>query len=163
MNTRYNVLFLCTGNSARSIMAEAILNKKGFPAFTAHSAGSHPKGAIHPATLRQIEAANIPTTGLRSKDWGEFAKPAAPKLDFVFTVCDNAAKEVCPIWPGQPVTAHWGVPDPTAVIGTPAEIEKAFRDAFMILDRRISLFLSLPLSSLDKLAIQKEIDRIGRE
>jgi arsenate reductase len=163
MPQRYNVLFLCTGNSARSIMAEAIMNKKGFPTFSAYSAGSHPKGTVHPAALRQIETAKLPTTGLRSKDWDEFAKPDGPKLDFVFTVCDNAAKEVCPIWPGQPMTAHWGVPDPAAVEGTPEQIEKAFRDAFMVLDRRISLFLCLPLASLDKLAIKKEIDRIGHE
>jgi arsenate reductase len=163
MQARYNVLFLCTGNSARSIMAEAIMNRKGFPTFTAYSAGSHPKGAVHPAALRQIERAKLPVTGLRSKDWAEFAKPGAPKLDFVFTVCDNAAKEVCPVWPGQPMTAHWGVPDPAAVEGTAEQIELAFRDAFLTLDRRISLFLCLPLSSLDKLAIKKEIDRIGRE
>lgn len=163
MPKTYNALFLCTGNSARSIMAEAIMNKKGFPAFTAYSAGSHPKCAVHPAALRQIEAAKLLTVGLRSKDWGEFAKPGAPKLDFVFTVCDNAAKEVCPIWPGQPMTAHWGVPDPAAVEGTPEQIAKAFRDAFMMLDRRISLFLALPISSLDGLAIKKEIDRIGNQ
>lgn len=161
MQGRYNVLFLCTGNSARSIMAEAIMNRKGFPTFTAYSAGSHPKGAVHPAALRQIEAVRLPTSGLRSKDWGEFSKASAPKMDFVFTVCDNAAKEVCPIWPGQPMTAHWGVPDPATVVGSPSEIEKAFRDAFMILERRISLFLCLPISSLDKLAIQREIDHIG--
>ena len=163
MPKTYNALFLCTGNSARSIMAEAIMNKKGFPAFTAYSAGSHPKCAVHPAALRQIEAAKLLTVGLRSKDWGEFAKPGAPKLDFVFTVCDNTAKEVCPIWPGQPMTAHWGVPDPAAVEGTPEQIAKAFRDAFMMLDRRISLFLALPISSLDGLAIKKEIDRIGNQ
>jgi arsenate reductase len=161
MKGRYNVLFLCTGNSARSIMAETIMNKKGFPTFIAYSAGSHPKGAVHPAALRQIAIAKLPTTGLRSKDWGGFAQPGSAKLDFVFTVCDNAAKEICPIWPGQPMTAHWGVPDPAAVEGSPEKIEKAFGDAFMILDRRISLFLSLPIESLDKLAIQKEIDRIG--
>jgi arsenate reductase len=159
----YNVLFLCTGNSARSIMAEAILNRKGRPAFTAYSAGSHPTGRVHPQALHQLEIAHVPAGGARSKSWDEFAAPGAPKLDFVFTVCDNAAKEVCPIWPGQPVTAHWGVPDPAAVAGAPEQIEKAFRDAFMTLDRRISLFLSLPLASLDKLAIKKEIDRIGRE
>jgi arsenate reductase (thioredoxin) len=158
---RYNVLFLCTGNSARSIMAEAIMNKKGFRTFTAHSAGSHPKGTVHPAALHQIAAAQLPSAGHRSKDWSEFAKPGAPRLDFVFTVCDNAAQEVCPIWPGQSMTAHWGVPDPAAAEGTPEQIEKAFRDAYMMLDRRISLFLSLPLSSLDNLAIKKEIDRIG--
>jgi arsenate reductase len=163
MKPPYNVLFLCTGNSARSIMAEAIMNRKGFPNFTAYSAGSHPKGAVHPAALRQIELAKLPLTGLRSKDWNEFARPGAPHLDFVFTVCDNAAKEVCPIWPGQPMTAHWGVPDPAAFQGTPEQIEKAFRDAFMILDRRINLFLCLPLSSIDKLALKKEIDRIGHE
>ncbi len=160
---RYNVLFLCTGNSARSIMAEAIMNRKGLPAFTAFSAGSHPKGEVHPAALRQIEIANLPAQGLRSKSWDEFVAPDAPKMNFVFTVCDNAAKEVCPVWPGQPMTAHWGVPDPAAVQGTPEQIDKAFRDAFMILDRRISLFLCLPLSSLDQLAIKKEIDRIGRQ
>lgn len=163
MQGRYNVLFLCTGNSARSIMAEAIMNRKGFPAFTAYSGGSHPKNVVHPAALRQIESARLPVAGLRTKDWAEFAKPGAPEMDFVFTVCDNAAKEVCPVWPGQPMTAHWGVPDPAAVEGTPEQIEKAFRDAFMILDRRISLFLCLPLASLDKLAIKKEIDRIGHE
>jgi len=139
------------------------MNRKGFPTFTAYSAGSHPKGAVHPAALRQIESAKLSTAGLRSKDWSEFAKPGAPHLDFVITVCDNAAKEVCPIWPGQPMTAHWGVPDPAAVEGTPEEIEKAFREAFVVLDRRISLFLCLPLSSLEKLAIKKEIDRIGHE
>ena len=146
---------------ARSIMAEAIMNKKGFPIFAAYSAGSHPKGLVHPEALRQIEIAKLPTVGLRSKDWSEFAKPGAPKLDFVFTVCDNAAKEVCPIWPGQPMTAHWGVPDPAVVEGTPEQVDRAFRDAYIMLERRISLFLSLPLSSLDKLAIKKEIDRIG--
>jgi arsenate reductase len=159
----YNVLFLCTGNSARSIMAEAIMTKKGFPNFMAHSAGSHPKGAVHPAALRQLDSAKLPTAGLRSKSWDEFAKSGAPHLDFVFTVCDNAAREVCPIWPGQPMTAHWGVPDPAAVEGSPADIERAFVRAFLMLDRRISLFLCLPLSSLDNLSIKKEIDRIGRE
>jgi arsenate reductase len=163
MQGRYNVLFLCTGNSARSIMAEAILNRKGFPNFTAYSAGSHAKGVVHPAALRQLEIAKLPTSSARSKNWDEFAKPDAPHLDFVFTVCDNAAKEVCPVWPGQPMTAHWGVPDPAAVEGTPEQIEKAFRDAYVTLDRRISLLLCLPLSSLDKLAIKKEIDRIGHE
>jgi arsenate reductase (thioredoxin) len=163
MTRPYNVLFLCTGNSARSIMAEAILNYKGLPNFKAYSAGSHPTGSVRPEALKLIEQARLPVNGLRSKDWDEFAKPGAPKLDFVFTVCDNAAKEVCPVWPGQPMTAHWGVPDPAAVTGAPQEIEKAFRDAFMILDRRIALFLCLPLSSLDKLAIQKNIDDIGRQ
>ena len=163
MPTHYNVLFLCTGNSARSIMAEAILNRKGKPHFTAYSAGSQPAGKVRPEALKQIQAAKLPVDNLRSKNWNEFAAPGAPRMDFVFTVCDNAAKEVCPVWPGQPMTAHWGVPDPVAMEGTPEEIERAFRDAFMTLDRRISLFLCLPLSSLDKLAIRKEIDRIGRE
>ena len=161
MKGLYNVLFLCTGNSARSIMAEAILNRKGRPTFAAYSAGSHPAGRVRPEALRQIEIADLSTEGLRSKSWDEFAKPGAPQMNFVFTVCDNAAKEICPIWPGQPMTAHWGVPDPAVVTGTPEEIERAFRDAFMILDRRISLLLCLPLTSLDKLAIQKEINRIG--
>lgn len=163
MQRNYNVLFLCTGNSARSIMAEAILNRKGKPDFTAYSAGSHPKGAVHRAAIRQIESAQLSTEGLRSKDWSEFAQPDAPKLDFVFTVCDKAAKEVCPLWPGQPTTAHWGVPDPAAVEGSPEQVERAFREAFTILDRRISLFLCLPLASLDELAIKREIDRIGHQ
>jgi len=161
MANRYSVLFLCTGNSARSIMAEAILNRKGMPTFTAYSAGSHPVGFVRPEALKQLELAHLPTQGLRSKNWEEFAKPGAPEMNFVFTVCDNAAREVCPVWPGQPMTAHWGVPDPAAVAGTPEQIERAFHEAFMILDRRISLFLCLPLASLDKLAIQREIDRIG--
>jgi arsenate reductase (thioredoxin) len=144
-------------------MAEAILNKKGFPNFMVYSAGSHPKGSVHPAALRQLELAKLPTAGLRSKSWDEFGKTGAPHLDFVFTVCDNAAKEVCPVWPGQPITAHWGVPDPAAVEGSQHEIEKAFQEAFMILDRRIGLFLCLPLASLDKLALKKEVDRIGRQ
>ncbi len=163
MPLHYNVLFLCTGNSARSILAEAILNRKGFPTFTAYSAGSHPKGAVHPAALRLLEAAKYSTADFRSKSWDEFAKPGSPKLDFVFTVCDNAAGEVCPIWPGQPMTAHWGIPDPAAVAGTPEQIDKAFRDAYVALDRRIGLFLSLPFASLDTLAIKKEIDSIGHQ
>ncbi|MFI5095428.1 MAG: arsenate reductase ArsC [Candidatus Acidiferrales bacterium] len=163
MHGRYNVLFLCTGNSARSIMAEAILNHKGRANFTAYSAGSHASGIVRPEALKQIELARLPTKALRSKNWDEFAKPGTPRMNFVFTVCDNAAKEVCPIWPGQPMTAHWGVPDPASVAGTPEQIEKAFREAFMILDRRINLFLCLPLASLDHLAIKNEIDRIGRE
>jgi arsenate reductase len=163
MKGRYNVLFLCTGNSARSIMAEVIMNRKGFPNFIAYSAGSHPTGRVNPAALHQLEVAKLPITGLRSKDWNEFAKSDSPPLDFVFTVCDAAAKEICPVWPGQPMTAHWGVPDPTAVEGSPEQIERAFRDAFNVLDRRISLLLCLPLTSLDKLAIQQEIDRIGKE
>lgn len=163
MQKRYNGLFLCMGNSARSIMAEAIMNKRGFPTFTAYSAGSHPKGAVHPAALRQIEAATLRREGYHSKDWSEFASPQALRMDFVFTVCDHAAKEVCPIWPGQPMTAHWGIPDPAVVEGTPDQVQKAFREAFMILDRRISLFLCLPLEKLDALAIQKEINRIGAQ
>jgi arsenate reductase len=163
MQGHYNVLFLCTGNSARSIMAEAIMNHKGRPNFTAYSAGSYPAGRVNPHALKMIETARLPTAGLRSKPWDEFAKPGAPELHFVFTVCDNAAKEVCPIWPGQPMTAHWGVPDPALVVGSEEQIERAFRDAFIILERRISLLLCLPLGSLDKLAIQKEIDTIGKQ
>lgn len=163
MPQHFNVLFLCTGNSARSIMAEAIMNRKGRGNFTAYSAGSHSSGTVRPEAVKQLENARLPTEGLRSKSWDEFTRPDAPKLDFVFTVCDNAAKEVCPFWPGQPMTAHWGVPDPAAVQGTPEEIAKAFRDAFFMLDRRISLFSSLPLASLDSLAIKKEIDNIGHQ
>ena len=163
MPRRYNVLFLCTANSARSIMAEAILNKKGAPTFTAYSAGSHPAGRVRPEALKQLETAKLATDGLRSKNWSEFAKPDSPMMEFVFTVCDNAAKEMCPVWPGQPMTAHWGISDPAEAHGAPEQIERAFRDAFMMLDRRISLFLCLPMASLDKLAIQKEIDRIGHQ
>ena len=163
MEKKYNVLFLCTGNSARSIMAEAILNRKGPPNFTAYSAGSHPSGLVRAEALKQIELSRASTNGVRSKSWDEFAKPDAPRMDFVFTVCDNAASEVCPVWPGQPMTAHWGVPDPAAVMGSPEQIERAFRDAFMILERRITLFLSLPLSTLGQLAIQREIDRVGQQ
>ncbi|HVP44403.1 MAG TPA: arsenate reductase ArsC [Terriglobales bacterium] len=159
----YNVLFLCTGNSARSIMAEAILKRKGLPNFVAYSAGSHPAGEVNPEAIKQLQAAHLPTGGLRSKSWEEFAGEGAPAMNFVFTVCDNAAKEVCPVWPGQPMTAHWGIPDPAAVVGSPTEVSRAFREAFVALDRRISLFISLPLQSLDKFAIQKEIERIGRE
>jgi arsenate reductase len=163
MPSRYNVLFLCTGNSARSIMAEAILNQKGTPNFTAYSAGSYPTGRLNPYALKQLEIARLPTVNLRSKSWDEFAKPSAPQMNFVFTVCDSAAREVCPVWPGQPITAHWGIPDPAAVTGSADQIERAFLDAFVVLDRRIGLFLCLPLSSLDKLAIKKEIDRIGSQ
>jgi arsenate reductase len=162
MATHYNVLFLCTGNSARSIMAEAILNHKGGSGFTAYSAGSHPSDVARPEALRQLAAAGIATEGLRSKSWDEFAVPGAPRMDFVFTVCDNAANEACPFWPGQPMTAHWGIADPAAVNGSPEEIERAFRDAFVVLDRRIGLFLSLPLATLEQLATQREIERIGR-
>lgn len=163
MTAHYNVLFLCTGNSSRSIMAEAILSQKGRPTFTAYSAGSHPAGSIHPGALRQLELAGLPAGELRSKSWDEFAKPGAPKMNFVLTVCDNAAKEICPIWPGQPMTAHWGVPDPAAVRGTPEEVARAFRDAFVLLDRRIALFLSLPLAGLEQMAIQREIEKIGEQ
>ncbi len=158
----FNVLFLCTGNSARSIMAEAILNRKGFPNFTAYSAGSHPTGHVHPEALRQIAGAGLPTDGLRSKIWDEFAKPGAPKIHYVFTVCDKTANEECPIWPGHPLVARWGVPDPAAVKGTAEEVERAFSEAFTILDRRITLFLCLPLANLERQVIQSEIDRIGR-
>jgi len=161
MEKHYNVLFLCTGNSARSIMAEAILNRKGRPNFTAYSAGSHPSGAVRPEALKQIALADASAEGFRSKSWDEFAKPGAPRMDFVFTVCNNAANEICPVWPGQPITAHWGVPDPAAVKGSPEEIERAFRDAFVILDRRIAVFLSLPLPTLGLLETKKEADRIG--
>ena len=159
----YNVLFLCTGNSARSIMAEAIMNHRGRPNFVAYSAGSHPSGSVRPEALQQLESAHLPATGLRSKSWEEFSGPDAPKMNFVFTVCDNAANEVCPVWPGQPMTAHWGVLDPAAAQGTEEQIQKAFRDAYFLLDRRISLFLSLPLAILDGLSLKKEIDKIGRQ
>jgi arsenate reductase len=162
MADHYNVLFLCTGNSARSLMAEAILNHRGQGRITAYSAGSHPTGRPRPEAIHQIESAGMSAAGLRSKSWDEFAAPGAPKLDFVFTVCDSAASEQCPFWPGQPMTAHWGIPDPAAVKGTPQEIARAFRDAFVILDRRIGLFLSLPLATLESLAIKREIDQIGR-
>lgn len=162
MADHFNVLFLCTGNSARSIVAEAILNHRGKGRFKAYSAGSHPSGQPRPEALRQIESAGMSTEGLRSKSWDEFAAVGAPKLDFVFTVCDNAANEVCPYWPGQPTTAHWGIPDPAAVIGTTEEIARAFRDAFVVLDRRIGLFLSLPLGTLNQLAIKRAVEDIGR-
>jgi arsenate reductase len=163
MASHYNVLFLCTGNSARSIMAEAILNRKAHGQFTAYSAGSHPSGSPRPEALAQLQSVGISIDGLRSKSWDEFASPSAPQMNFVFTVCDNAANEQCPFWPGHPLTAHWGIADPAAVKGTPDEIARAFRDAFIILDRRISLFLALPLATLDAMAIQKEIQRIGHE
>jgi arsenate reductase len=163
MPPRYNVLFLCTGNSARSIMAEAILNGKRDPHFTAFSAGSMPSGKVRPEALHQLELANLPTESARSKSWNEFASPDAPKMDFVFTVCDQAAKEPCPLWPGQPITAHWGVPDPADATGSPAEVERAFRDAFLTLSRRINLFLSLPLASLDQLAIKSAVEKIGTQ
>jgi len=163
MPSPYNVLFLCTGNSSRSILAEAILNHRGKPNFRGFSAGSHPVGHIHPFAIRQLEASGLPTAGLRSKSWDEFAKPGAPQMNFVFTVCDNAAREVCPVWPGQPFTAHWGMPDPGSAGTTDAELERAFRDAFFTLERRVELFLSLPLDSLEGLAIHHELQRIGKE
>src|SRR4030081_3364021 len=158
-----NVLFLCTGNSARSIMAEGILNSKGKPTFHAYSAGSHASGAIRPEALRQLERAHIATSGLRSKGWDEFAGEDAPKLDFILTVCDNAAKEVCPVWPGHPVTAHWGISDPAAVRGTEAQVEEAYRHAFVRLERRIRLFLGLPFTSLDSLSLKTEVAKIGHK
>jgi len=157
------VLFLCTGNSARSIMAEAILNHKGKPNFAAFSAGSHATGRVRVEAIQQLKGAGVPTAGLRSKNWDEFAIAGAPQMDFVITVCDSAAKEVCPIWPGHPMTAHWGVADPASVVGTPEETARAFRDAYVTLGRRISLLVSLPLGSMDSVAMQKEIRRIGRE
>jgi arsenate reductase (thioredoxin) len=163
MANHYNILFLCTGNSARSIMAEAILNGKRNPNFTAYSAGSFPSGKVRPEALKQLELAGLPTDSACSKSWELFAKPGAPEMNFVFTVCDNAAKEVCPVWPGQPMTAHWGIADPAAVTGPPGVVERAFRDAFITLGRRINLLLSLPLASLDTLAIQKAVDRIGQQ
>lgn len=161
MKDHYNVLFLCTGNSARSILAEAILNFKGRPTFTGYSAGSHPTGKVRPEAIQQLEQVHLPVTSLRSKSWEEFSKPGAPQLDFVFTVCDNAANEVCPVWPGQPMTAHWGIPDPAAVSDSESDIQRAFRDAYFLLDRRISLFLCLPFKALDSLALKKELDNIG--
>ncbi len=163
MRTSYNVLFLCTGNSARSILGEAILNHRGRPNFHAFSAGSHPAGRVHPYALKQLESAGLPVAGLRSKSWDEFAKPGSPQMQFVFTVCDSAAAEVCPVLPGQPVTAHWGIPDPAAVVASPDEIAWAFRAAFVTMGRRIDLFLSLPMEKLDALALKKEVVRIGRE
>ena len=158
----FNVLFLCTGNSARSIMAEAILNKLGAGKFRAYSAGSHPKGQVHPETLRLLQSLGYDTSGFRSKSWDEFADARRAGLDFVFTVCDNAAAEACPLWPGQPMTAHWGVPDPAAAKGTPAEIALAFKDAYRMLHQRIGIFTALPLRSLDQLTLQNKLKEIGR-
>lgn len=159
----YNVLFLCTGNSARSILGEAILNRIGKGRFGAFSAGSHPKGAVHPQALALLQRLGFAADGLRSKSWDEFAAQGAPGLDFVFTVCDNAASEVCPVWPGQPITAHWGVPDPAAAEGSDVQIAVAFREALLLLRRRIELFASLPVRSLDRLALKRRLDEIGRE
>jgi protein-tyrosine-phosphatase len=158
----FNVLFLCTGNSARSIMAEAILNRVGQGKFRAFSAGSHPKGQVNQYALDLLRRMNHGVSGLRSKSWQEFSKSDAPKLDFVFTVCDNAAKEACPVWPGQPMTAHWGIPDPAEAEGNEAERRLAFADTYRMLNNRISIFVSLPLRSLDELTLQKHLDAIGR-
>lgn len=158
----FNVLFLCTGNSARSILAEACLNREGRGRFTAYSAGSHPKGEVHPMAIDLLKRANYDTSGLRSKSWDEFAVPGAPKMDFVFTVCDSAAAEACPVWPGQPMTAHWGVPDPAAVEGTETEKALSFADAYRMLGNRISIFVNLPIASLDRLALQKRVSEIGK-
>jgi protein-tyrosine-phosphatase len=160
--TPLNVLFLCTGNSARSILAEALLNRKGEGRFRAHSAGSRPAGKVNPFALELLQRLGYETAGLRSKSWDEFARPDAPRLDFVFTVCDNAAGEVCPIWPGQPITAHWGVPDPAAVEGSAEDRRKAFEATYVRLDRRIGLFASLPLRSLSELTIRRKVEEIGR-
>ena len=157
----FNVLFLCTGNSARSIIAEAILSREGMGRFNAYSAGSQPAGKVNPYALELLESLNYDTSKFRSKNWDEFAETGAPKMDFVFTVCDTAASEVCPVWPGQPMTAHWGVPDPAAATGTEAEIRYAFADTYRMLNSRISIFVNLPLASLDSLALKKELDRIG--
>jgi len=159
----YNALFLCTGNSARSILAESILNREGMGLFRAFSAGSHPKGQVHPYAIDLLQKLNYPTAGLRSKSWDEFAAPGAPSMDFVFTVCDDAANEVCPIWPGQPMTAHWGVPDPAAAGGTEIERRLAFADTYSMLNSRLGIFVNLPLKSLDKLGLQKRLDEIGRK
>jgi arsenate reductase (thioredoxin) len=158
----FNVLFLCTGNSARSIMAEAILNKLGGGQFRAYSAGSHPKGRVHPEALRLLQSLGYDTSGFRSKSWDEFAKPGGSDFDFVFTVCDNAAAEACPLWPGQPMTAHWGVPDPAEATGTPAEMALAFKDSYRMLHQRIGIFTALPLRSLDQLTLQNKLKDIGR-
>lgn len=163
MDRPYNVLFLCTGNSARSIIAESILNQRGSGRFRAFSAGSHPAGRVNPFALELLGRMNLPTEGLRSKSWDEFAAQGAGPLDFVFTVCDNAAGEVCPVWPGQPMTAHWGVPDPAAVQGTDAEKTEAFREAFRALERRIGVFTSLPIASLDRMALARRLREIGQE
>ena len=158
----YNVLFLCTGNSARSILAEAILGKLGGDKFHAFSAGSHPRGSLHPQALALLKRNGYPVQDLRSKSWDEFSAPGAPELDFVFTVCDNAANEICPVWPGQPMTAHWGIPDPAAVAGDGRTIERAFFDAFTVLQRRIELFASLPVRNLDRISLKKQLDAIGK-
>ena len=161
-NQTYNVLFLCTGNSARSIMAEAIINRVGMGRFKGYSAGSHPRGEVHPHALDLLKNLNHDTSFARSKDWNEFAEPDAPRMDFVFTVCDAAASEICPVWPGQPMSAHWGVSDPAAATGSEAEVRLAFSEAYRMLNNRISVFVSLPLASLDRLALQRHLDAIGK-
>lgn len=158
----YNVLFICTGNSARSILGESLINRYGGGRFHGYSAGSFPKGTVHPYALDLLRSLDFPIEGLRSKNWEEFAKPSAPDMDFVFTVCDQAAAESCPVWPGQPVTAHWGIPDPAAVDGSEAERMNAFREAFRMLERRIKLFLALPIASLDRLLLTGKVEAIGR-
>ena len=158
----YNVLFLCTGNSARSIMGEAILNREGRGRFVAYSAGSHPKGAVNPKTLTLLDHLKYDTSAFRSKPWDEFAAPGAPELDFVFTVCDDAAGEACPVWPGQPMTAHWGIPDPAKATGTEAQIGHAFNESYRLLFQRITIFVSLPIASLDKLVLGQRLREIGR-
>ncbi len=158
----FNVLFLCTGNSARSIIAEAILNREGAGRFKAYSAGSHPKGEVHPQAIALLKKANYDTSFARSKDWLEFAEPDAPQMDFVFTVCDNAANESCPVWPGQPMSAHWGVPDPAVVEGTESEIALAFADTYRMLNQRISVFCALPFASIDRLSLEKRLNDIGQ-
>ncbi|WP_395020886.1 arsenate reductase ArsC [Dongia sp.] len=163
MGLIFNVLFLCTGNSARSILAEAILNREGKGKFVGYSAGSQPKGQVHPFAIDLLKKLNHPTDGLRSKSWDEFAGAGAPEMDFVFTVCDNAASEVCPVWPGQPMTAHWGLPDPAAAEGSEAERRLAFADAYRQLSNRISIFTSLPIASLDRLSLQRRLEDIGRK
>ena len=162
-DTTYNALFICTGNSARSILAEGILNELGQGRFHAYSAGSHPKGEVHPLALATLERLRLPTVGYRSKSWDEFVAPEAPVFDFIFTVCDNAAGEACPLWPSKPVSAHWGVPDPASVEGSEAQKIKAFKDAALTLRRRIELFLSLPLARLDALSLQRELRDIGKQ
>lgn len=157
----FNVLFLCTGNSARSIIAEAILSREGMGRFNAFSAGSQAAGQVNPYAIDLLESLNFDTSNCRSKNWDEFAEPGSPKMDFVFTVCDNAASEVCPVWPGQPMSAHWGVPDPATATGTDAEIRFAFADTFRMLNSRISIFVNLPLASIDKFSIQRELKKIG--
>lgn len=162
MAPRYSILFLCTGNSARSILAEAIANARGGGLLRAYSAGSHPKGQVHPQAIALLKQMDIATAGLRSKSWDEFATPDAPRLDFIVTVCDNAANEVCPVWPGKPIMAHWGIPDPAAATGSDAEVALAFAEAFRAMERRVSLFLSLPIASLDQLALEQRMAQIGK-